>query len=371
MSKLITIDLCGDVMLGRGIDQVLPYPSNPQLQEAYATSARDYVALAARVNGPIPAPVELSYPWGFALKEWRHAPPSARLINLETSITRSDTYVPKGINYRMSPENAACLVSAGIDCCALANNHVLDWGISGLLETLHVLRRLGVKTAGAGRNAMEASAPAIIDVAGRGRVLVFSFAHGTSGTPRSWAATAERPGVNLLPDLSEGTAARIAEHIVSSSQEGDIVIASIHWGPNWGYEIPNERRSFAHALIELAGATIVHGHSSHHPLAIEIHRNRLILYGCGDFLNDYEGISGFEEYRGDLTLMYRASIDPDEETLAGLRLVPLQIRNFRLHRASDQDTKWLRDVLARESDRFRTRITCDSDNTLMVFHDAP
>ena len=77
--------------------------------------------------------------------------PDARIINLETAVTRSSDRANKGINYRMSPENAGCLAAAKIDCCLLANNHVLDWGRAGLLETLTTLQKLNVKAAGAGQ----------------------------------------------------------------------------------------------------------------------------------------------------------------------------------------------------------------------------
>ena len=75
------------------------------------------------------------------------------------------------------------------------------------------------------------------------------------------------------------------------------MVASVHWGSNWGYDIPREQTVFAHRLIDEAGVDIIHGHSSHHVRAIEVYKDRLILYGCGDFLNDYEGISGYEEFR--------------------------------------------------------------------------
>jgi len=124
-------------------------------------------------------------------------------------------------------------------------------------------------------------------------VFVFSFACVTSGTPRSWAAAAEVPGVNLLTTLSEGAAVRVADEIGRHAKPDDLIVVSIHWGSNWGYKVPEEQRRFAHALIDRAGVSVIHGHSSHHPKAIEIYRNRLILYGCGDFLNDYEGIKGY------------------------------------------------------------------------------
>jgi poly-gamma-glutamate capsule biosynthesis protein CapA/YwtB (metallophosphatase superfamily) len=358
--------LSGDVMTGRGIDQVLAHPCSPVLYESHAFSAIDYVRFAEEANGPIPRHVVPAYVWGAALDELNRMQPDARIINLETSITRSENYAHKGINYRMSPENADCLAAAGIDCCVLANNHILDWGQAGLLDTLATLEHLGIKTAGAGRNSAQAGAPAVLDIAGKGRVLVFSFATVTSGAPRGWAATGEAPGVNLLADLSEPSVAGVAETIVRVKQPQDVVIVSIHCGPNWGYEIPDEQRRFAHTLIDEADVSIIHGHSSHHAKAIEVYRSRLILYGCGDFLNDYEGISGHEEYRDDLALMYFAEIEPASRDLAALEIVPLQIRQFRLARPSDRDVDWVRQTLNRESRWCGARVAPVSDGRLAL-----
>ncbi|MGH1571072.1 CapA family protein [Methylobacterium sp. P31] len=296
--------LCGDVMTGRGIDQVLPHPSDPALYEDIVHCADVYVRLAERVNGPILRPRAFDYPWGEALAQLEREQPDLRLINLETSITTSNEFLPKGINYRMHPRNLRCLTAAGVDCCVLANNHVLDWGEHGLVETLQVLRGAGISTVGAGLNEAEAQAPAIFGLAESGRILVFALAIPTSGTPREWRARPDRPGVNVVPDFSIATVLAIAEQVNRHRREGDLVILSIHWGPNWGYDVPIDQRRFAHEVIDRAGISIVHGHSSHHPKGIEVYRGKLILYGCGDFLNDYEGIVGHEEFRGDLTLMY-------------------------------------------------------------------
>jgi len=308
VSEAVRIFLCGDVMIGRGIDQILPYPSDPKIHEDVVSSAEDYVWLAEQANGPIPKPCSFAYVWGVALDHLRRVSPAIRLVNLETSITKSNDFVPKGINYRMNPRNVGCLTAAGVNCCVLANNHVLDCGERGLVETLETLERAGISTAGAGRNRAQALAPAILNLPGSGRMLVFALATPTIGTPLDWAATPHRPGVNVLPDLSEKAVDAVAEQVSHDRRPGDLVIVSIHWGPNWGYEIPAAQRRFAHGVIDRAGISIVHGHSSHHPKAIEVYNGRLILYGCGDFLNDYEGITGYEEFRGDLTLMYFAAL---------------------------------------------------------------
>jgi poly-gamma-glutamate capsule biosynthesis protein CapA/YwtB (metallophosphatase superfamily) len=362
---VIRLFLCGDVMIGRGIDQVLAHPCDPVLHESYMRSAMDYVRIAEEANGPIPRRADPSYIWGAALDQWDLERTDARIVNLETSVTRNSDYAPKGINYRVSPENANCLAAAPIDCCVLANNHVLDWGCDGLSETLATLAGLGIRTAGAGRNLSEASAPAQLYFHGKGRVLIFSFAARSSGVPRAWAATRDSPGVNFLGDLSPATIAGIRAQIERLRQPADVIVISIHWGPNWSYAISDDQRRFAHALIDDIGVSIVYGHSSHHAKGLEVYRNRLILYGCGDFLNDYEGIGGHEEYRGDLALMYFASVDAAGD-VAGLDIVPLQIRNFRLAQPSSHDVEWLQQRLDRECRKLGTKVTLNAAGRLAL-----
>ena len=353
---MLTLFLCGDVMTGRGIDQVLPHPCPPQLFEPYVKSALRYVEITEEANGPIEQPVNFAYVWGEALAELDRVQPDLRIINLETAVTTCEDHQPKGINYRMNPKNVSCITAAAIDCCVLGNNHVLDWGFPGLIETLETLERAGIRTAGAGRYRKQAEAPAILEVPGKGRVIVFSFGDVSSGIPRGWAASPDRPGVNLLLDLSDATAANIAAQVQAVKRPSDVVVASIHWGENWGYEIPHRQRAFAHALIDGAGVDVVYGHSSHHPKGIEIYKERSILYGCGDFLDDYEGIGGYDEYRGDLVLMYFPGIDPESGRLLEFRMMPLQIRNFQLSRPARQDAEWLRAVLDRECRALGARV---------------
>ena len=358
--------LCGDVMTGRGIDQALPHSSNPILYEPYIRDAREYVHLAEKANGPIPRPVGVDYIWGDLLPELEGFGVDLRVINLETAITSAERAWPdKGIHYRMHPRNIGCLSAARISACALANNHLLDWGYDGLLETLQTLDAAHIAHAGVGHDAEEAAAPAILNVAGKGRVLLFSFGSTTSGVPRDWRATGVSPGVNLLDDLSEATASQIVSEMREHQQPGDLLIASVHWGSNWGYEIPRQQIAFAHRLIE-EGVAMVHGHSSHHVKAIEIFKGRLILYGCGDFLTDYEGISGYENFRGDLALIYLVELDSRSGELISTRLVPMQMRRFRLEHTSVADAARLCDLLNKLSGSFGTQTLLNKDESLTV-----
>jgi poly-gamma-glutamate capsule biosynthesis protein CapA/YwtB (metallophosphatase superfamily) len=365
--KFITLFLCGDVMTGRGIDQVLLHPSDPRIHESFVKDARDYVRIAEQANGPIPKPVAFSYIWGDALQEWDRMKPDLRIINLETSITTSNEFWPgKGINYRMHPENVLCLNAGNIDFCSLANNHTLDWGYTGLLETMETLSQANIRFAGAGKNLQDAGTPDVFEIEGRARVIVSALCTTSSGVPSVWAASENTPGVNLIRDLSDETIRGLAEQFAEGRRTGDILVVSIHWGDNWGYHIPPEHRRFAHKLIDEAGVDVIHGHSSHHPRPIEVYKGKLILYGCGDFVNDYEGIGGYEEYRADLVLMYFARIDLAEGTLIELQMTPLQMKNFRLLRASGSDARWLQDTLDKYSSSYGTRIILGKDARLYL-----
>lgn len=343
-----TILLTGDVMLGRGIDQILEQPNSPELYEPFVQTALTYVALAEQRNGPLPRRVPCDYVWGDSLEPMRSA--DLTIINLETAITCADHPAPKGINYRCHPANVPCLIAAGIDCCVLANNHVLDWGEKGLLETLATLEAANLDYAGAGTDLARAEAPAILSLPGGGRVLVYALGAPSSGVPRSWTAGPGRPGVSVLDDY-DLTLERLTSRIAAEKRSGNFVIVSIHWGPNWGYDIPLEHQLFARSLVDEAGADLIHGHSSHHPQAIEIHRGKPILYGCGDFLNDYEGISGHEAYRSDLVLAYRVTIGNDGYC-STLELLPFRIAKFRLERASHDEVEWLAERMDQECGRF-------------------
>lgn len=364
----VTLFLCGDVMTGRGIDQIQAHPNAPGIQEPYVRDAREYIDLAEQANGPIERSVPAAYIWGDALQELDRMLPDVRIINLETSVTRNEEYWrDKGIHYRMHPENVGCLTAARVDVCTLANNHVLDYSHAGLNETLDTVTTAGIKVAGAGRNLEEARQPAIVDLSGDRRVVVFSIGQDTSGIPPTWSAEFDSPGVDLLPDLSETTADDFLDRVRRIKGAGDIVVASIHWGSNWGYDIPDSQIHFAHRLLD-GEVDLIHGHSSHHPRPIEIYREKLVLYGCGDFITDYEGISGYEEFRDDLVLMYFPRIEPATGHLLTLRMTPSRIRQMRLVYVSPAESEWLRERLAFVSREFGSDFELTRDGALMLHH---
>ena len=134
--------------------------------------------------------------------------------------------------------------------------------------------------------------------------MLLAYATPTSGVPKDWRARSSRPGLNFLKKINRRACGALAKLVEKHRRPGDIVVVSLHWGGNWGYEILKPQQIFARKLIDEARVDVVWGHSSHHPKGIEVHNGKLILYGCGDFIDDYEGIRGYEKFRNDLVLMY-------------------------------------------------------------------
>lgn len=194
---------------------------------------------------------------------------------------------------------------------------------------------------------------------------MFSYASPTSGVPTAWAAGAGRPGVNLLTDLGAKGAEAIIDNIETHRRRGDRVVISIHWGSNWGYGVSRSYRGLAQHLLDAGAADVIHGHSSHHPRGIEVYAGRLILYGCGDLLNDYEGIRGKEKYRSELVLMYFPTLDKSG-MLASLQMAPMRTRRFRLVRATEEETGWLARSLDQQCRRFGSRVEVSKESRLVL-----
>jgi poly-gamma-glutamate capsule biosynthesis protein CapA/YwtB (metallophosphatase superfamily) len=159
-----------------------------------------------------------------------------------------------------------------------------DWGRAGLFETMATLTCAGIRVAGAGKNIDEARQPTYVDLHGACRLIVFGLGSLTSGVAPSWAASEGKAGIEVQGDPSDATAAEMAERVPRVRRPGHVVIASIHRGSNWGHDVPESFVRVARSLID-AGISVVHGHSSNHIRPVEVYGNRLILYGCGDFIN--------------------------------------------------------------------------------------
>lgn len=319
MARPLTLAIAGDVMLGRLVNQAIA-------EQGFA------------------------YPWGDMLPVLKDA--DLFLINLECALTAvtepwHDGGYCKPFNFRADPSVAATLRIGRVDFAALANNHIGDFGGEGLAETLDVLDRAGVAHAGAGLDLAAARAPARLAVDGIG-VAVVAFAD----HPRAWAAGETSPGINytpISPDPEDFTAVETA--LAAARREADLVIFSIHWGPNMRARPTPAFRDFARRVVA-AGADIFWGHSAHVVQGVEVHDGGLILYDTGDFVDDYVVDA---ELRNDLSALFLVRVTPPR--VEALDLVPVKIGNMRVNLAQGKDRDWFAQRVASLCAEMGTKVT--------------
>ncbi|MHB0974246.1 MAG: CapA family protein [Thiobacillus sp.] len=298
---MFTLALIGDVMLGRGVDAALRH-MRPQDM------------------------------WGDVLPHLLQA--DLRIANLECALTRHAqpwTRSWKRFHFRADPGAVRFLQAAGIDACALANNHVLDFEARGLRDTLHALDVAGIRHAGAGLDLKAAAAPALLEVHGASPCRVALLAC-TDNQP-DFAAGEQHAGTHYLEvSLEADTLARVAEAIARARDAGaDWVVFSNHWGANFVERPAPDFREFARRVIEL-GADVVYGHSAHICQGIEIHRGRPILYDTGDFIDDY---AVDPVLRNDRSCLFTLTFD--QGRLQRIELVPVTLDVARVALAHGAD----------------------------------
>jgi len=366
----------GDSMLGRGVNLTLPQQSPGDERVTDSCTTEHYLLMA--LHGGEEEAGELQRMrqenadgrrlWGDLLKLRFHPPPDLRLLNLETAVTETITNadVPrKGINYHMHSGNLAALASlaearhGGAEevpyIVSFANNHSLDFGRQAFedesLPRLQTLPGQG-HVVGAGLNLVEASRPVVLSVRGTA-VRVLGFASACSGTPSFWAATEQESGLVWLPEISSAAnvdrAFEICRRVVvaaaASGKGRGLLILSIHWGPNWAYRYHGDdqqhRRQLAHRLVEELGVDLIYGHSSHHVRGLEIHRGKLIIYGAGDLVNDYEGFEnpGDEAYSR-LGAVFAVDLSPYSGEVLAIRIVPMAMDRLALRRVTPACGLW-------------------------------
>ncbi|MBC6490108.1 CapA family protein [Flavihumibacter stibioxidans] len=307
----IKIGLAGDVMLGRGVHT------------------------AISENGSL-------YPWGNLLPVLKTS--DINIVNLENAFTHYNRKAPKTFNFKATPDKVDTLLGAEISLVNLANNHVLDFGKEGLIETLSTLKEAGIAYAGAGLNRAEAIRPRVL-VKNSLAVGVVGF---TDNEP-DWKAGEAEPGTNYI-DISSGVDRKFAvKSIADLYRHSDIVIVSIHWGPNMNLYPEPGFISFAHEMID-AGADIIHGHSAHNFQGIELYKGKLILYDTGDFVDDY---AVHENYRNDHSFYFQ--VTAARHLIQKLALVPVLIRDCQVNLATGKDREWCLDRIQLLSERFGTR----------------
>lgn len=311
-SKSVVIGFGGDVMLGRLVNETINNTS-------YA------------------------YPWGNILP-LLHAN-DINIINLETTLTRSESVVPKVFNFKATPDKMQTLVNAQITICNLANNHIGDFGIEGLQETITVLDQADIAHVGAGMNISQAAQPIIIERNGI-KIGIIGY---TDNEP-DWLATDRRAGTNYI---QVGDIKTVQKQIDAFKDIVDIVIATIHWGPNMREQPTQQFIDFAHAMID-AGVNIIHGHSAHIFQGIEFYNSGLIMYDTGDLVDDY---AVDEKLRNNHSFLFLVTVTQDG--IKNMQLIPTLISNMQVNKATGDHYVWSIERMQQLSTPFGTQITDD------------
>ncbi|WP_433049173.1 CapA family protein [Dactylosporangium sp. CS-033363] len=198
------------------------------------------------------------------------------VVNLETAITSRGTPEPKTYHFRTEPKAIDALKAAGIDAVTIANNHILDYGRVGLLDTLDALHAAQYPYFGAGKNTDDAYAPLYTTVKGvKIALLGFSQVHELAST---WGPGPDKPGVALAFDTKRAVAA-----VTAARAQSDLVIVFNHWGEEANSCANGEQKTFA-AQLAKAGADLIIGAHAHTLQGSGWLGSTYVAYGMGNFL---------------------------------------------------------------------------------------
>ncbi len=305
----LTIGLTGDIMLGRLVNEVI--------------TAEGYL-----------------YPWGNMIELLTST--DLNIVNLETTLTTSTSRVEKTYNFKADPDKVQSLIAAGTDVCNIANNHILDFDVEGLFETMVTLENAGILYTGAGLNIYKAREPVVVTKNG----LTIGIIGCTDNEP-GWNAGKNRPGTFYV---NVKKPEELLTEIRSLRPWVDILILTIHWGPNMRQKPARAFVRFAHSMID-AGVDIFHGHSAHVFQGIEVYKEKLILYDTGGFVDDYRVTPPI---RTDQSFFY--IVKADRNGIVSLNLVPVLISNMQVNLATGAEYTQIVRRIKKLSEDFNTNI---------------
>jgi poly-gamma-glutamate synthesis protein (capsule biosynthesis protein) len=259
---------------------------------------------------------------------------------------------PKAYYFRAPPSAGQALADTGIGLVSLANNHILDYDVQGLLETVRILDAHGIAHAGAGTDLAAATAPVIVERRGV-RIGMAAFCDHQD----DFAASDDHPGMAWLGLHDEAAAIdAFARALAPLRAEGvRWPILSLHWGPNMVGEPSAQQRRLAHAAIEV-GWKIVFGHSAHVFQGVELHEGCPIVYAAGDLVDDYAVDPGF---RNDHQLLFELALG--EDAVERIVMYPLFIRHCRVYPANSAQRAWIFERMREQCEVLGTAVRVEGD----------
>jgi poly-gamma-glutamate capsule biosynthesis protein CapA/YwtB (metallophosphatase superfamily) len=277
------------------------------------------------------------------------------IANLECAICEPGEHwhgAPKAFYFRAPPSAGQALQDAGIGLAALANNHILDYDVQGLLDTLRILDAHGIAHAGAGLDLAGALAPVVVERQGV-RIGMAAFCDHQD----DFAAAVDHPGMAWLGLHDEAAAIdAFARALAPLRSEGvRWPVLSLHWGPNMASEPSAQQRRLAHAAIDV-GWKIVFGHSAHVFQGIELYEGCPILYAAGNLVDDYAVDPAF---RNDHQLLFELQLG--EDGLERIVMHPLFIRRCRVFPANSAQRAWIFERMGELCEKLGTGTCIDGD----------
>jgi len=321
MSSTYRLGFTGDVMLGRLVN------------DTYQSGQRSPAAL-----------------WGNLQSDLREL--DGLFINLECCLsTRGEPWPGRRFHFRADPGwSTSALRAATVDCCSLANNHAMDFGTEALEETLKVLSAADVESVGAGRGRAAARRPTVVDCRGL-TVATVAF---TDNVP-DYAASPDRSGtahVEFDPH-DEASMAVLADAVDEAKRfDPDLLVASLHWGPNNRTQPLENHRAVARRLAEW-DVDLIQGHSAHLFQGIEVIEGEsptVVCYDMGDFVDDY---AVDPTHRNDRSFLFELVVGKGGKLLE-LVCQPTEIESRAVYHASKRGAAWCRKTIQKRSEPFDT-----------------
>ncbi|MBB5175049.1 CapA family protein [Texcoconibacillus texcoconensis] len=249
------------------------------------------------------------------------------IANLETAVTDHEVPYEKIYNFKTNIENLEGIANAGFDFVSLANNHTMDYGEEGLMDTIHALEGVSLDYAGAGRNKEDAYAPHTMEINGK---IINIFAFSQVLPSMNWYAGEDKPGI-----ASGYQEDRVVDLIREVDEESDYVLVYMHWG-NEGEHMPETAtRNYAEMMTE-AGADAVVGAHPHVLQGFEFFDDQPVAYSIGNFLfPDYvegptaeTGVLNIELANGEASMSFKPWLIDDDQIVDGGESYQKDIKRF-------------------------------------------
>ena len=203
------------------------------------------------------------------------------IVNLETAITDKTTIAnpDKSYNYKINNSVVEELKRNNITLLNLANNHILDYGVNGLNDTLHCLQNYDLSYFGAGYSEINARTGVIRCYENSTKIGYLGYFEYRETYDQKFRFYAK----GNISGVAELNNYNLESDILQMKEKADIVIVSFHIGSNYNISISNDQKEFAHYAIDL-GADAVVCHSAHIVLPVELYKGKVILYSIGNFI---------------------------------------------------------------------------------------